>query len=542
MKTGIGLRSAHHEAVYKQKPDVGFLEAHSENYFGSTPARADLIEFRQDYPVSLHGVGLSLGRADNLDQNHLMQLKNLVDDVEPIFVSEHMSWSAYSHRHLPDLLPLPLIEESLLVMVEHVQQMQDKLQRQILVENPSNYLAFDQVDMSEPDFLNRLAEVSGCGLLLDVNNIYVSAKNLNRDPNTYIEALESKYIRQYHLAGFIEQEREGETVLIDTHDHPVYPEVWSLFEKTLSVHGNKPALIEWDSELPTLEVLVDEAKKADLIKNPYSVYSGDQESLPSQRALAASSLNKLEKFQASFLDDVLERNITDSFVSDIYIQRMGIYSQNVYGGVYDYLKSVFPATNGVVGDDFLKQLIHEFIKVNPPRKGNMHEYGEQLILFSEQHDALKDLPYLPDLIRYEWAQHKAFYSDISSGQPDFNQMEQEGILTTEFYLNESVTLLKSSFPISEIFRQSHPNYTGEVKVSLDLGAERLLIAQKVENSHGFVEVEQISEVLFELLQKVSTPTTISLVIEQLSESYEHVELSEALAYVLTSNLLISKNK
>jgi len=548
MKTGIGLRSAHHSAIAQDKPDVGFLEAHSENYFGRTPARHDLFKFREDYPISLHGVGLSLGRADNLDQNHLMQLKRLSDEVEPIFVSEHMSWSAYSHRHLPDLLPLPLIEESLSVMIDHVQQMQDALQRQILVENPSNYLAFDQVDMTEPDFLNQLAEVTGCGLLLDVNNIYVSSRNLNRDANIYIDSLDSQYIKQYHLAGYLEQERDGEVVLIDTHDHPVYSEVWGLFEKVLSRHGNQPTLVEWDSQLPELNILVGEANKADAIKNKFTLQDNLQNSESehvsgsiSKSALSEVSVELLEHIQSTILDTILARSRKSSFVKKSYIHRLGIYNQNVYGGIHDYLKSVFPATNGVVGDDFFKQLIHEFIQTNPPEKGNMHDYGEQLISFIEKHDALKELPYLTDLVRYEWAQHKAFYADITIDLcVSFAHMEQERILTTDFFLNSSVTILRTGFPVSEIYKQSHPDYTGEVNVSLDMGGEYLLIAQKVEKNRGFVEVEQVSEVLFELLEKMSTPITISHVIDKLSEHYEHSDISQALAYVLSSNLLITK--
>ena len=175
MRAGLGIRPELFGPVLEQKPDVGFFEAHSENYFGSSLARAKLLEPRTHYPVSLHGVGLSLGRADDLDESHLAELKSLADEVDPMFVSEHLSWSAYSHRHLPDLLPLPLTEKALATMCDHIDRMQTALGRRVLVENPSNYLLFDQLQIPEPEFLNELASRSGCGLLLDVNNVHVSA-------------------------------------------------------------------------------------------------------------------------------------------------------------------------------------------------------------------------------------------------------------------------------------------------------------------------------------------------------------------------------
>ena len=190
IKSGLGIRPELFPAVEEIDHAVdskfGFLEAHSENYFGESIARSKLLALREVYPVSLHGVGLSLGRADDLNQAHLAQLKDLVDQVEPCIVSEHLAWSAYSHYHLPDLLPLPLTKQAMSIVCQHIDQMQTVLGRQILIENPSNYLLFDQLQIPEADFLNELAQRTGCGLLMDVNNIHVSASNVGRDAAAYI--------------------------------------------------------------------------------------------------------------------------------------------------------------------------------------------------------------------------------------------------------------------------------------------------------------------------------------------------------------------
>lgn len=267
-RSGIGLRSPHMRELLNTIAPVGFLEAHSENYFGGGLPRQHIRQIAERYPLTLHGVGLSLGRADGLDQDHLTQIKSLVGELNPVFVSEHLTWSAYSHIHVPDLLPVPFITEALDIFVEHVNEFQEKIGRQILVENPSNYLAFQQVDYSETEFLNELVKRSGCGLLLDINNIAVSAQNLGYDPLAYINDINPNgHVKQFHLAGYQVNELEnGEKVYLDTHGMPVYPEVWGLYEHALRRFGDVPTLIEWDTDLPTLDVLVAEAQKADDVR------------------------------------------------------------------------------------------------------------------------------------------------------------------------------------------------------------------------------------------------------------------------------------
>lgn len=266
LPAGIGLRYPHIAEILEHQPAVGFLEAHSENYFGGGYARRNLLKLRETYPITLHGVGLSLGRADGLDQNHLRQLKQLADEVQPLFVSEHLSWSAYTHVAVPDLLPIPFTYEALGIFSAHVNEMQDTLGRQVLIENPSNYLAFAQTDWTETEFLNRLAHQTGCGLLLDVNNIDVSAHNLGYDALAYLKDINPRFVKQIHLAGYTVDTVDGTDIRIDTHGHPVYPEGWRLYRTALELFGDTPTLIEWDTDIPSLEVLMAEAAKADTIR------------------------------------------------------------------------------------------------------------------------------------------------------------------------------------------------------------------------------------------------------------------------------------
>jgi uncharacterized protein (UPF0276 family) len=265
-RAGIGLRAEHYAAVLEDRPPVGWLEVHSENYFGAGGKPLDYLErIRAHYPLSLHGVGLSIGSTDPLDRRHLAKLKDLMRRFEPALVSEHLSWSSVGGRYLNDLLPLPYTEEALYHMIARVAQVQDALGRPILIENPSSYLQYVESAIPEWEFLVELAERTGCGVLLDVNNIYVSARNHGFDASAYLRAIPRHLVREIHLAGFTVNRFDGGEILVDTHDRPVWPAVWALYRQAVQRFGQIPTLIEWDTDLPELAVLVDEARRADAI-------------------------------------------------------------------------------------------------------------------------------------------------------------------------------------------------------------------------------------------------------------------------------------
>ena len=262
--TGIGLRAPHYGDLLDTLPAVGWLEVHSENYFGQggTPL-AYLAALRGHYPLSLHGVGLSLGSTDPLDFQHLRKLKALLDRFEPDLVSEHLSWGSIDGRHFNDLFPLPYTEESLDHLSQRVCHSQDFLGRQLLLENPSTYLRYQHSTIPEADFLGEIARRTGCGILLDVNNLYVNAQNHRFNPMDYLAGIPWEAVAEIHLAGFTVNRFDDSEVLIDTHNRPVCSAVWTLYREVLSRLGPVPTLIEWDADIPPLATLLSEAAKAE---------------------------------------------------------------------------------------------------------------------------------------------------------------------------------------------------------------------------------------------------------------------------------------
>lgn len=271
-KAGIGLRAAHYADVLNSKPDIGWLEVHSENFFSEGGRHFYFLEqLLQYYPFSFHGVGLALGSSDPLSITHLTKLKTIVDRYQPALVSDHICWGAAGGIHLNDLLPMPYTEEALNHMSDRVAQVQDFLGRQILIENVSSYLEFVVSDIPEWEFVATLAQRSGCAILLDINNIYVNARNHGIDAEAYINNVPAKLVQEIHLAGFTVNpltdqngNRSGE-ILIDTHSRPVCDEVWALYDQALQRLGPVPSLIEWDLDIPPLTTLLAEAQHADAL-------------------------------------------------------------------------------------------------------------------------------------------------------------------------------------------------------------------------------------------------------------------------------------
>jgi uncharacterized protein len=259
-RAGIGLRSVHHDDLLAQRPAVGFIEAHTENYFheGGAAVRA-LSRARANYPLSLHGVGLGLGSVDGVDREHLARVKHAIRRFEPALISEHACWGRAHGEFFNDLLPLPCTEEAARLLARQVAEAQDFLGRQLLIENVSAYVAFEYSPLTEWDFLAAVVAHSGCALLLDVNNIFVSSQNLGIDAQAYIAGLPAGSVREIHLAGHA---RNG-AVLIDDHGSQVCQQVWDLYRMALARFGPLPTLIEWDTNIPALATLVAESQRAD---------------------------------------------------------------------------------------------------------------------------------------------------------------------------------------------------------------------------------------------------------------------------------------
>ena len=266
-RAGVGLKAEHYRTILESRPDVGFFEVHAENYMGAGgPPHRYLSAISALYPLSLHGVGLSIGADRPLDREHLQPLKTLITRYAPAVFSEHLAWSSHDCGFLDDLLPLPYTTESLVRVANHIDEVQDTLGTQMLLENPSTYLAFEASTWFEADFIGEIVRRTGCALLLDVNNVYVSSINQQWDPFAYIDAYPLAAVQQIHLAGHAEEaDDQGRPLLIDTHDRPVAEIVWDLYAHTIRRTGALPTLIEWDAKLPGWPTLAAEAARAEAV-------------------------------------------------------------------------------------------------------------------------------------------------------------------------------------------------------------------------------------------------------------------------------------
>lgn len=275
-KAGLGFKPEHFPAITETKPDLGFFEIHAENYMGAGGMPHAMLErLRADYALSVHGVGLSIGGLDPLDRDHLARLKKLCDRYDPESFSEHLAWASHGGVWMHDLLPLPYSAETLSLICDHVDEVQAHLGRRMLLENPATYVLFDDSDIPETEFLTEISQRTGCGLLLDVNNVFVSCVNHRQDPRAYLEAFPLNRVGEIHLAGHEEEELPSGPLLIDSHGREVAEPVWALYAETVSKTGPLPSLIEWDNDVPDFASLMAEAERASMI------LSGDHHALAS---------------------------------------------------------------------------------------------------------------------------------------------------------------------------------------------------------------------------------------------------------------------
>jgi uncharacterized protein (UPF0276 family) len=268
-RTGIGLRLPHIAEVVATRPSVGWLEIHPENFLANPHALELLTDLARDYPVSVHTVGVSIGSADGVDRAHLRRLRTLVDRLNPVLVSGHLAWSSLGGTYLNDLLPLPYTAETLRVVAAHLAEVQDALGRAYVIENPSSYVSVSTSTMTELEFLHALVDATACRLLCDVSNVYLSGHNMGYDPYEFIEEFPAGAVAELHLGGFTPEDDHatpGATLLVDTHAHAVAEPVWQLYAHTIGRFGPRPTIVEWDSDLPALDVLTGEAGTADTVR------------------------------------------------------------------------------------------------------------------------------------------------------------------------------------------------------------------------------------------------------------------------------------
>jgi uncharacterized protein (UPF0276 family) len=446
---GIGLRAPHYREFLSQRPPADWLEVHSENYLDAGSWDAQVLErLRHDYPVSLHGVGMGLGSARGFSERHLQRIAELARRIEPALISEHLCWGAVDDRHLNDLLPLPLTAEALALVCERVMRMQEALGRRILLENVSTYLRYRDDAMSEAEFLSAVAARTGCGILLDINTLYVNQCNHGEDALAALAAIAPGTLGEMHLAGHL----VTDDAVIDHHGDRVAPPVWELYRAALQRFGAVPTLIEWDTDVPPLTVLLDEAARA--------------------RQLAAAAGHEIEagrlarqqqSFGSALFDAGAEQEALPMFKDNGRLpQRLALYRGNLSGAWGKALGSAYPVLRAQVGEEFFGGLAREYGKAHPSRDGDLNRFGAAFADFLAGFPHVADYPYFPDLARLEWALHRAHYAAHTAplDAAAFAALSPEQLDVARFRLHPACALLHSDWAVIALWQAHQPDADG----------------------------------------------------------------------------------
>jgi uncharacterized protein (UPF0276 family) len=454
---GVGLRAPHYRDFLEQRPKVGWLEVHTENYLSQSGWDWHVLQqLRRDYPVSLHGVGLGLGSARGFSDLHLERVRALVERVDPILVSEHLSWGAVHDRNLNDLLPLTLNQAALDLLAERVEQVQERLRRRILLENVSSYVRFRDDAMSEAEFMAALARRTGCGLLLDVNNLYVNQCNHGEDALAALAAIAPGSVGEIHLAGHLATPE----AVIDHHGAAVAQPVWDLYRAALARFGSLPTLIEWDTDIPPLDELLGEARKAEVIAGAFSAR------LFPRQAGAASVVSKAAPGMAGQQQAFVTALFAPDAAAPVLAQLKGaaaehglaLYRGNLTATWDKTLSAAYPVLRQLVGDEFFSALSRAYGMAHPSGDADLNRFGATFAQFLEGFEHVAEYPYLPDMARLEWALHRAhFGADASGLGADALAALTPGQLeAARFTLHPACTLFASNWAVVGLWRAHQP--------------------------------------------------------------------------------------
>lgn len=426
---GVGLRPAHYRDFLARRPAVGWLEVHTENYLDRAGWDWHVLQkLRSDYPLSLHGVGLGLGSARGFSEQHLARVRGLVQQTDPFLVSEHLSWSAVAGRQLNDLLPITLNRAALDLLSARIGRVQDVLQRQLLIENVSTHLRFADDAMSEAEFLAALVARTGCGVLLDINNLYVNQYNHGEDGLAALQALRPGMVGELHLGGHLLTPQAA----IDHHGAAVAEPVWELYAAAIARFGPVPTLLEWDTDLPPLPVLLAEADKARtlLVRSavPGDACAGSARAWPSRwgKHAAAHALpttaSEAQARLAAQQQDFAEALIEPALAPQALVQlrphahndhRLALYRGNQLVTWRKVLAAAYPVCAALLGETDFSALARAYGRSQPSQSGNLNGYGERFSdLLDGQADAAR-VPWLAQLARLEWLIHRAHYAPDS---------------------------------------------------------------------------------------------------------------------------------
>lgn len=463
---GVGLRAPHYRAFLDQRPRVGWLEVHSENYLDAGGWDWHVLErLRDDYPISLHGVGLGLGSAHGFSAAHLQRVRALVARVQPVLVSEHLCWGAVAGRQLHDLLPLVLDRAALDLMAARVAQVQDALGRRLLLENVSSYVRFHADAMSEAEFLAALAARTGCGVLLDINNLYVNQCNHGEDALAAMAALAPGMVGELHLAGHVVTPQ----AVIDDHGDRVAEPVWRLYEAALRRFGPVPTLIEWDTALPPLQVLLDEAAKAESLHARAPAASAAPaivaaSARPAASGAPADGAAALAAGQRLFADALFDASLTAPLLAQCKSargeQRLALYRGNQSETWRKTLAAAFPVVLALVGEDFFAGLARAYGRAVAPHHPDLNHFGAGFAAFLRTFAPAAELPYLADMATLEWALHRLHYAPAAPAAVDaawLATLSPADVEAATFRLHPAARLLASPHAVTPLWLAHQPD-------------------------------------------------------------------------------------
>lgn len=491
---GVGLRHDHYQHILQTWPSsIDWFEAITENYMDSGGKPIQILEkVRHRYPVALHGVSLSIGSADLVNENYLTRLKALIARVEPAIVSDHLCWTRVDGDELHDLLPLPFTEEAIRHVVSRVQQVQEFLGRKILLENVSSYVTYRHSEMPEWEFLKEVSARSGCGVLLDLNNVYVNSVNHRFDPYEYVKNIPGSRVGQFHLSGHTDMG----SFLFDTHDHEVIDEVWNLYRFALNLWGPVATLIEWDANIPDFKKLAEEVGKARGIYQNHPHLQQDERlhTLPQQK-----SVIKTTAFDQPALGDVqrwfkvkmkpyaqtigLSQRQLDAALLNLQngtpgLERIAVYADGYKARIEEALSESHEAIAHVLGHSKFHFLAEEYAEQYPSRHYNLSSTGKYFSEFIGRHSISKELPFLSDLAQLEWLIHQAFhaYDKPAFEASQFAGMSPEDWGLAKLIFQPSVGLIVSKWPILDVWKARK---TPVEKINIDFvnRPQKILIAR-----------------------------------------------------------------
>ena len=484
---GVGLRSEHFQAILETQPPVDWFEAISENFMDTEGRPLTILEkIRANYPIGLHGTSLSIGSTDRLHPDYLQKLKKLADRIQPAIISDHLCWSSHQDERLFDLLPLPFTQESMQVVVNHLDQLQNFLGRRVLLENVSAYVSFKHSEMPEWEYLNQIAKKSGCGILLDVNNIYVNSFNHGFNSLDYLKGIRPEFVGQYHISGHTNRGK----FLFDTHVGEIIQEVWELYAEAVKRFGDVSSLIEWDTEIRSFDELqaLNEKSRVVAQQAPSRPLNPEESAEPVLPKLSVPSFQTaLKEIQSWFTQEMLKKNkthlaeILNEQAGDSGIERVEVYAEGYPARINEALLENYPAICKVVGDARFAELTGQFAAAGGFHHYNLSRVADHFPYFLQAGPWNVEYPFLRDLAELELAVKQSFHAEIkpaATGSDFFEKAQTEGE-NLIFEFQEHVFGVRSFWPILDIWNARHLPLQ-EIKIQMESRPQAVLIYRRGE--------------------------------------------------------------